>query len=239
VGISYVKFCPQCKTTTAVETQVCIKCGHQFRTHFQVPESERTVAMTSADLPEGALSAAGTQAGFQPFPELPRPPRRRFPFRLLGFVTALALLGVLIASALAHWSLGADHPRPLNSGMPPMAAMVAQAAGSGSYEVIFTAGAQGLPAALAPHSPQDLHDYKPAGDDPDSVHLYQSGRIMLVYPGTQARVVQEGDGWRRVVLLDGSHKGETGYVARDVVARASEIPTVPEDILPAPTPAHR
>lgn len=224
LSVSYVKFCPQCKTTNNVDTTACVKCGHKFRTHFEAPVSEKTVAMTGDVL---AQFAPGAEAGI-PVPP-PTPIRRRpRPGRRLAFA---ALCVVLAGAALRFGSHVARSGDPV-----PVRPPAAQAAAFRPYDVVFHSDAQGLPVPLATQSPDDLGRYKPDGADTASVGLYRAGRIVLVYPGTLAQVIEENATWRHVTLQSGAHQGASGYVGAASVERPADAPQNPADLLAPPPP---
>ena len=226
MSVSYVKFCPRCQTTTSVETPVCAKCGHQFRTQFDPPVSEKTIAMTSATpLPAAPQASRPQRNGYAQAPSgrptAPRRPRLR-PRRLLMLLGAiLAVTALYSGYHLAH---GRDQVAPGDSAMPQPAFQ--------PYEVVFKDAPQNQPAPLAPHDPRDLLRWQitakaatrnnaDSTDDPARVHLYLSGQIALISSGTQARVLQDQGEWPRVQILSGRHQGLTGYINRSDVNRSS------------------
>jgi hypothetical protein len=50
------KLCPQCQTPTALQTPVCLRCGHQFRTRFAPPIHQTQVISTPYSAPYSASS---------------------------------------------------------------------------------------------------------------------------------------------------------------------------------------
>lgn len=220
MGVSYVKFCPQCQTTNNVETQACVKCGHKFRSQFQVPVSEKTVALSDVDLPP-----MGHEPGDMPRTPTITPRRRPRPLRRL----ALVILGITLIGTAVRFG---GHAAMTKTAAPPPSPAPAASASFQPYEVVFKGDTQGYPAPLATQSPNDLQRYQPSGADENSVRLYNAGRIMLVYPGTTARVLQEGKDWQRVVLLDGSHRGENGYVHPQFVQRPGTAALPSTNLLP-------
>jgi hypothetical protein len=226
LSVSYVKFCPRCQATTSVETPVCAKCGHQFRTQFDPPVSEKTIAMTAAT-PSGvtpqasrsqrngyAHKATGRSAAF-------RRPRLR-PRRLL------ILVGTILAVAALYGGYQLAHGRDL---VAPGDSVIVRPVFQ-PYEVVFKDAPQGQPSPLAPHDPRDLLRWqmtaKPSTpnnanstDDPARVHLYLSGQIALISSGTQARVLQDQGEWPHVQILSGRHQGLTGYINRSDINRFS------------------
>lgn len=218
MSVTYVKFCPQCKTTNRVDAPACVKCGRKFHTQFQPPVSEKTVAMNSDSLPQVAR---------EPDPVMPttvasarRP--RRFARKLVG----LALCAALAFAAL-HFGSHLARPAAVAPGVERPTAFQ-------PYDVIFQSDAQGYPVPLATQSADDLHRYKPAGADPASVGLYHAGRIVLVYPGTSAQVTEEGAGWRRVTLQSGPRKGISGFVGDSAIQRTLNTAQNPGSALPPP-----
>ncbi len=225
MSVSYVKFCPQCKTTNNVDTATCVKCGHKFRTHFEAPVSERTVAMTGDVLAQFAASA---QSGIPAPPSAPARRRPR-PGRRLAIAAIIVIAG---GGALRIGSHGARSGDPSNTGSP---AAITPTSAFRPYDVVFQSDSQGLPVPLATQSPDDLGRYKPDGADTASVGLYRAGRIVLVYPGTVAQVLEEGAAWRRVSLRSGAHQGASGYVGAASVQRPSESARSPVGLLASPT----
>lgn len=227
MSVSYVKFCPQCQTTNNMDAAACVKCGHKFRTHFDPPVSEKTVAMTGGVLPQ---FPDGADAHI-PAPPAPIPLRRR---ARPGRRMALTVVCLALAAALrfgGHVARSGDQA-PVRRPVPP-----ASAPSFRPYDVAFRSDAQGLPAPLATQSPDDLGRYKADGADTASVGLYRAGRIVLVYPGTVARVVEEGANWRRVTLQSGSHRGASGYVASAAVLRPADAsPDAGSLLAPPPAP---
>ena len=221
MSVTYVKFCPHCQTTNGVDASACVKCGHKFRTQFQPPVSEKTVAMDSDSLPQIAR---------EPGPAMPPPsaPARR-PRR---FVRKLVGLALCVCLGLAALRFGSHVARSVT-----VTPNVERPAPFQPYGVVFTSDAQGYPVPLATQSADDLQRYQPAGADPVSVGLYHAGRIVLVYPGTSGRVTEDGAGWRRVTLLSGAHQGASGFVAAASVQRPPDAPQNPGDalrVLPVP-----
>jgi hypothetical protein len=51
-------------------------------------------------------------------------------------------------------------------------------------------------------------------DDPVCVNLYLAGRIVLVPDGTRVQILGGDGAWRRVLVLEGSHKGTVGFTPR-------------------------
>lgn len=240
MSVSYVKFCPRCQTTTAVGTQVCVKCGHQFRTHFQPPVSERTIAMTSALHQRKSDDAeGGPQEREQPqtSESLQAPPQPRFRPRLLliCLVTALAI-GALFGGF--RLSQGHNHVASVAniSEKNPGSASAATA------DMIIRGDSSGRPAALAAQSPLDLQRWQEtaaktsenpqASDSPAHVHLYLSGRIALISPGTTVRVLSGDGALRRVQILDGLHQGAVGYINSTDVGQPTGFSLIPAPGLP-------
>ncbi len=243
MSVSYVKFCPRCQTTTSVETQTCVKCGHQFRTHFQPPVSEKTIAMTAA-----ALSQADTPPA-EAFPRerhslngnghRPAPARRRLRPRLL----LVCLVAILAAGALfGGLRLSHGRDRVAARKAPPEKTVAREQ--MPSQEVVIQGDAQGRPAALATQSPNDLErwqatasaatsDSPQASDNPAHVRLYLSGQIALLPPGTHVRALQGQGAIRRVQILDGPHQGATGYISSADIAQPTDLSLIPHQDLPA------
>ncbi|MDQ2687140.1 MAG: hypothetical protein M3Y28_04660 [Armatimonadota bacterium] len=221
MSVTYVKFCPQCKTTNPVDAPACVKCGRKFHTQFQPPVSEKTVAMDSASLPQIAREHGLAMPTPQPSAPARRP--RRFVRKFIG-------LAVCAALAFAALHFGSHLAR--NAAVAPS---VEHTTAFQPYTVVFQSDAQGYPVPLATKSADDLLRYKPAGADPASVGLYHAGRIVLVYPGTSAQVTEEGAGWRRVTLQSGSRKGLSGFVGGSAVQRTLDTARNPGSALPPPS----
>lgn len=217
MSVSYVKFCPQCETTNSINAEACVKCGRKFHTQFQPPVSEKTVAMGINSLPQ---SARASEPAMPPPVAPARRPRR--------FVRKFALLALCAIVAFVALRFGAHVAQSVKPGAAGPAFQ--------PYTVVFQSDTQGYPVPLATQSADDLLRYKPAGADSVSVGLYQAGRIVLVYPGTSAQVTEDGDGWRRVTLLDGQRKGLSGFVGGSSVQRTLNTAQNPAGALP-PAPA--
>lgn len=214
MGVSYVKFCPRCQTTTAVDSALCPNCGYQFRTHFQPPASEKTIAMTS--VPEGERPPLGPSPLQETLSD--RRPILRPRLVLLGAIV-LALFGLIYGALTRHSQQNAPVSR----------------AAFQPYEVVIKSDSQGHPAPVATEAVADLQQWQatqppqtnsddPAvGDDPARVHLYFSKRIVLIPPGTSGRVLLEQGPWRRVQILDGLYRGTTGFISQDLVSRSSDL----------------
>jgi hypothetical protein len=236
VAISYVKFCPRCQTTMSVESPVCAKCGHQFRTQFDPPVSEKTISMTVAVPASQTNSVSGSarngrhQISTGRSEVLPRPRLR--PRRLLILLVTITAAAVLYGGwQLSH---GRDRVEPVSKPK--------QQTTFSSYEVVFKGASQGQPEPLALHDPQDLRRWQMTSrtatsndpnstDDPVHVHLYLSGQIALILSGTHARVLQEGDQWQRVEISDGPHQGLIGYVERADIQRVDVSSSPPSSTI--------
>lgn len=216
MSVTYVKFCPHCETTNGVDAPACVKCGHKFRTQFQPPVSERTIAMTGDVLPQLEPDSDS--------PPMPAPVRSRRRPRFLGKAIILGLCAVVAFGAMRFGSHVARSVTP-NAGT---------ASPSPSYSVVFRGDAQGYPVPLATQSADDLRLYKPDGADSVSVGLYHAGRIVLVYPGTSAKVTQEGTDWHRVTLLSGARQGMSGFVNVASVQKLPDPNQDPGNVLPPP-----
>lgn len=217
VSVTYVKFCPTCQTSTALDTAICAHCGHQFRSHLVAPISEKTLSMNALDMP------AGQQTGFLPRP--PAAPKSRIPRPLLALVLGLALVSFLIGSLVHHTASTRRAVRDGASLMP--------APGSPPYDAVFlpAPGQQMVPVAtrragdlrrwLQLQRPVGAKDSGPnaKSDYPETVHLYLSRRILLIASGTPARVLAEGGAWRQVRILGGAHSGAIGFAPRQTVLR--------------------
>ncbi len=97
-------------------------------------------------------------------------------------------------------------------------------------------------APAAPHALSDLQQWlqwqpaPPSGPPPtgskaaaksynDTVHLYLSGHILLVQPGTPARIMDVKGPWRLVDITDGPYRGQTVYVAAASLTHKKPEPT--------------
>lgn len=223
MGVSYVKFCPRCQTTTGVDVAICPNCGHRFRTHFQPPVSEKTVAMTSPFAPAGDYS------------QIPAEDAGRLPFRIPR-IFLLALL--LLTAAGITLGIKARHAQQAAPARPIITPSAFQ-----PYSVVFKGGGPDRSQPVATHSLDDLihwenarspHSQNAASseDSPARVHLYLSGRILLADAGTAARVIQEQGKWRKIEILDGPHRGATGYVSQDAVTQPGAFALTPSAPLP-------
>lgn len=212
VSISYVKFCPRCNTSTALETPVCVHCGHQFRSHLTAPVSEKTIAMTS--LRPAADAGQTSYQAVQPRQAV----RRRLPRPLLALVAGTLLVGVLMGQAIDHLR----HPeRAEREG-----GSASTAVGGPPYDIVFQSTPSQRMAPVATQTAADLGRWlelegksgagsaggsPDQGDYPETVRLYLSGRILLIAAGTHGRVLQETGDYRQVKITDGLHQGATGY----------------------------
>jgi hypothetical protein len=212
LGVSYVKFCPRCQTTTGVDSALCPNCGHQFRTHFQPPVSEKTIAMTS-------VSEADRRDRTETESDASDRPLLR-PRWILLIAIVLAILG-LVYGVLTRHAHEADIsekrlPAPTQAFRP--------------YLVTVT-GTPGGTAPVATRSVTDLQQWdesqarpdktgtSTSEDTPTHVRLYTSGRILLLTTGTSARVLIEQGDWRRIQILSGPNTGKTGFISRNHVLR--------------------
>jgi len=218
VSVTYVKFCPTCQTSTALDTAICAHCGHQFRSHLVAPVSEKTISMTAASVP------ASQQTGYQAMPPAQKP-RVRVPRPLLALVGGLALVSLLIGALVQHTAAPRQAVRD--------GASLMRVPDSPPYDAVFhpTPGQQMIPVATRRAGDlarwlqlQEQASAKPDGageksDYPETVHLYLSGRILLINPGTPARVLAEQGAWRQVRILGGAHGGATGYAPSQSLLR--------------------
>jgi len=218
VSVTYVKFCPICQTSTALDTAICAQCGHQYRSYLVAPISEKTIAMSAENAPPG------TQPHAPPAPFASKP-RVRVPRPLLLLVSGLALL-VALGGLLIHHAVSSR--RVVRDG----ASLVSVPDGP-PYDAVFHSvpGQQMIPVATRTVSDlqrwlqlQQQADTKnaPSGDQsdyPETVHLYTSRRILLIEPNTPARVLAERGPWRQVRILGGLHQGTTGYAPGESLLR--------------------
>ncbi len=218
MSVTYVKFCPTCQTSTALDTAICAHCGHQFRSHLVAPISEKTIAMTPRGTPAGFQASVPSALGVSPG-------RVRVPRPLLLLVSSVALLGLLTETLVHHV---VSHRPIVRDGAPLMFVPDRP-----PYDAVFhpVRGQQMIPVATRRTS--DLQRWlelqQPPGtknaasgaksDYPETVHLYLSGRILLIASGTPARVLAERGAWRQVRILGGLHQGTTGYAPRESLLR--------------------
>ncbi len=210
VSVTYVKFCPTCQTSTALDTALCAHCGHQFRSHLVAPISEKTLAMTAENAPSGppphvspALSASK--------------PRLRVPRPLLALASGLILLS-LVVGMLVHHTVSTR--RAVRDG-----ASLMSVPDSPPYDAVFQSVPGQPMTPVATRKPGDLQRWLKLqqqaatasaksgvqSDYPETVRLYFSGRILLIASGTPARVLAENGPWRQVRILGGRHDGATGF----------------------------
>jgi len=218
VSVTYVKFCPTCQTSTALDTAICAHCGHQFRSHLVAPVSEKTIAMTAPHAP------AGPQTGFPPVPPVSGP-RVRVPRPLLALVSGLILVSLLIGVLVHHTASGRQAVRDGASLMaapdsPPFDAVFHPAPGEQMIPVA-TRKAGDLQRWLQLQQQASARNLGAGekSDYPETVHLYLSGRILLIESGTPARVLAERGAWRQVRILGGAHGGATGFALRQALLR--------------------
>jgi len=218
VSVTYVKFCPVCQTSTALDTAVCAHCDHQYRSHLVAPISEKTIAMTAENAPPSLPARV---------PSVPpaSKPRVHVPRPLLVLVSGLALVAML-AGLFIH--------RLVSSRLAVRdGASLMSVPDSPPYDAVF----QSLPGQpmvpVATRKAGDLqrwmHLQRQAeiasatsgepSDYPETVHLYFSRRILLIASGTHARVLAEHGSWRRVRILGGLHRGTTGYAPSQSLLR--------------------
>lgn len=218
MSVTYVKFCPICQTSTALDTALCAHCGHQFRSRLVAPLSEKTLAMTAENALPGSHSPVS--------PALPAAkPRVRVPRPLLALVSGLVLLSLLVGM-LVHHTVSSRRAVPDGASLmsvpdrPP-------------YEAVFHSMPGQPMIPVATRKPGDLQrwlklqqqaDKSSAksgvqSDYPETVRLYFSGRILLIASGTPARVLAENGPWRQVRILGGRHDGATGFAPRQSLLR--------------------
>lgn len=160
----------------------------------------------------------------------PASPRRRVPRPLLllavGFVAALVLAGMALQHIAARRPVVRDGGGLSTAAAGLPYAAVFQSAPGQPMVPVATRKADDLRRWLQLQRPDDAKSDAAndvggqKSDYPETVHLYSSGRIVLVAPGTSAQVVAEQGAWRQVRILGGEHNGMTGYAPRDTVLRS-------------------
>ncbi len=232
MSVTYVKFCPICQTSTALDTAICAHCGHQYRSHLTAPVSEKTIAMTAENAPS-LPAASATASAAQKRVRVPRP--------LLLLASGLALL-VLVSAMFIHHAVSSRRPVPDGASLisvpdsPPYDAVFRSLPGQPMVPVA-TRKAGDLQRWLQLQRQADIASAKTGreSDYPETVHLYFSGRILLIAPGTRARVLADHDTWRQVRILGGMHQGTTGYAPSQSVLRAgTAAPGSPRQTLTIP-----
>lgn len=218
MSVTYVKFCPTCQTSTALDTAICAHCGHQYRSHLVAPVSEKTIAMTAESVPPNI------QANVPPVLSASKP-RVRVPRPLLLLIAGFALL-VVTTGLLIHHTVSSRVP--VKDGVslmsvpdrPPYDAVFRSLPGQPMIPVA-TRKAADLQRWLQLQRQAEIASSKSGeqSDYPETVHLYFSGRILLIASGTHARVLAEDGEWRQVRILGGLHQGTTVYAPGQSLAR--------------------
>jgi hypothetical protein len=132
---------------------------------------------------------------------------------------------VILAAAAFLIGFGTRHRQTAPAAVsPPPAVAASPSAASFTGIALIQGDSQGHPAPVATRSIADLQRWlaspgNGSTDSPARVRLYLSNRIMLVSPGAPARILGTHGEWRRIEVLDGLHRGATGYInARSLTA---------------------
>lgn len=179
-----------------------------------------------------------------PTGEVPRQPQfhnslslPRIPRPLLAIGLAVAAVLLFLTFTVRHFlqmsSDGARGGSTVQASSPPYA-VVFQSTPSQRMAPVATQTIHDLTRWLKLQSVSDTKSGKNSSDYPVTVRLYLSGRILLIAAGTHGRVLEEHGEYSQVKILDGLHKGATGYTSRDNMRRAGQSTTPPAQILTIP-----
>jgi hypothetical protein len=222
LGVSYVKFCPRCQTTTGVDSALCPNCGHQFRTHFQPPISEKTIAMTSVSEADRQRNLDDLEAD-----EADRPLFR--PRLILLAAVVLAILGLVYGVLTRHAheaGVSGEHLSAPTQAFRPYPVTVTGVTGGAAP--VATRSIADLKQWDASQTPPTKTGETTAEDSPLHVGLYTSRRILLVTAGTSARVLSEQGDWRRILILSGPNADKQGFISRDHLERTPAPSSQPQ-----------